>query len=74
MTGVTHAAINAFLEKLNHLRDCYCQIPNLSLEWLNNVSIEHVVRGLTHVKSDGDGIYIYAGTVFQVRRPILVYD
>ena len=63
---MTHAAIHACLSKLQHLRECYLQIPNLQMEWLDNLSVEHVVRGLTHPRRNPERTYIYAGTVFQV--------
>jgi len=68
MTAMTHAAIEAMLNKLSFLMDCYRTIASLPTEWLDDVSVERVVKGNEHA---GPGhthlVYIYAGTLYQVR-------
>jgi len=68
LTAMTHAAIEAMLNKLSFLMDCYRTIASLPTEWLDEVSVERVVKGNEHA---GPGhthlVYIYAGTLYQVR-------
>ncbi|KAJ7503041.1 hypothetical protein B0H11DRAFT_1906826 [Mycena galericulata] len=55
ITAMTHAAIEAVLSKLSHLRNCYSSIDSLPTTWLTNVKIEHVLKGNDHTspsKSD----------------------
>lgn len=66
VTAMTHAAIEACLSKLAHLAEDYRRIPNLPLNWLDKLQIEHVLKGSDHVAPRHDRDYIYAGTVFQV--------
>lgn len=56
------------LNKLSFLMDCYRTIASLPTEWLDDVSVELVIKGSEHA---GPGhtylVYIYAGTLYQVR-------
>ncbi|KAJ7169128.1 P-loop containing nucleoside triphosphate hydrolase protein [Mycena crocata] len=66
---MTHAAIEAVLNKLSHLKDCYNAIDSLPTAWLKNVKIEHVVKGSDHAspsKSSPEASLLYAGTVYQL--------
>ncbi|KAJ6593411.1 P-loop containing nucleoside triphosphate hydrolase protein [Mycena capillaripes] len=66
---MTHAAIEAVLNKLSHLKDCYTSIDSLPTEWLDNVKVEHVLKGHDHAapsKSDPSASLLYAGTVYQL--------
>ncbi|KAF8146877.1 hypothetical protein K438DRAFT_1910626 [Mycena galopus ATCC 62051] len=77
ITAMTHAAIEAVLNKLSHLRDCYTSIESLPTEWLDNVKIERVLKGGDHAapgKSDPSANLLYAGTVYQARLPIRAYE
>ena len=76
ITAMTHAAIHACLSKLRKIIEHYRCVPYLSLEWLDELHLEHVLVGSTHSKptmpkSDADGslkadTWIYAGTVYQL--------
>ncbi|KAF7362302.1 AAA-12 domain-containing protein [Mycena venus] len=69
ITAMTHAAIEAVLSKLSHLRGCYTSIDSLPTEWLDNVKIEHVLKGHDHAapsKSNSSESLLYAGTVYQL--------
>lgn len=69
ITAMTHAAIEAVLNKLSHLRTCYTSIDSLPTEWLDNVKIEHVLKAHDHPapsQSDSSTSLLYAGTVYQV--------
>ncbi|KAJ7270062.1 hypothetical protein B0H12DRAFT_1178144, partial [Mycena haematopus] len=69
ITAMTHAAIEAVLSKLSHLRECYTSIDSLPTEWLDNVKIERVFKGHDHAapsKSDPSANILYAGTVYQL--------
>jgi hypothetical protein len=67
VTAMTHAAIEAILEKLNSLIDHYRNIPHLPIEWLDSISIQHVKAGLGHpLPSHHHRVHLYAGTVFQL--------
>lgn len=56
------------LNKLSFLMDCYRTIASLPTEWLDDVSVERVIKGSEHA---GPGhtylVYIYAGTLYQLR-------
>jgi hypothetical protein len=69
LTAMTHAAIQACLSKLSHLMDCYRQIKDLPVKWLDHLKVEHVTKGGEHPapNSQLQTIHIYAGTVYQVR-------
>lgn len=47
--------------------DCYRTIASLPTEWLDDVSVERVIKGSEHA---GPGhtylVYIYAGTLYQL--------
>ncbi|KAJ7188762.1 hypothetical protein C8R46DRAFT_1055706 [Mycena filopes] len=69
ITAMTHAAIEAVLSKLDHLKNCYNKIDSLPTEWLEKVQIEHVLKGHDHAgpsKSDPSAALVYAGTVYQL--------
>ncbi|KAJ7030016.1 P-loop containing nucleoside triphosphate hydrolase protein [Mycena alexandri] len=69
ITAMTHAAIEAVLSKLDHLKDCYNRIDSLPTEWLDSVQIEHVLKGHDHPgpsKSAPSATLVYAGTVYQL--------
>ncbi|KAF7351035.1 AAA-12 domain-containing protein [Mycena sanguinolenta] len=68
VTAMTHAAIDAVLSKLSHLRDCYTAIDSLPTKWLDNVKVERVFKGSNHPapsNSDPSVNLLYAGTVYQ---------
>ncbi|CAK5281681.1 unnamed protein product [Mycena citricolor] len=69
VTAMTHAAINAVLAKLYHLKTCYKSIDALDIKWLGLIQIEHVLNGHDHSFSKKTGMRIFAGTVWQVCRP-----
>ncbi|KAF8584285.1 hypothetical protein K439DRAFT_1153217 [Ramaria rubella] len=77
--AMTHATIQACLSKLQKIIDRYRQVPDLSLEWLEDLQLEHVLTGSAHSKpkipsaqkSHADDVpkprtWIYAGTVYQL--------
>jgi hypothetical protein len=66
LTAMTHVAIDAILAKLDKLVDHYRSIPNLSLSWLDNISIQHVRTGRDHPLPGNRKIHLFAGTVFQL--------
>ncbi|KAJ7647709.1 hypothetical protein FB45DRAFT_987359 [Roridomyces roridus] len=69
ITAMTHAAIEAVLNKLSHLKTCYRSIESLPVDWLDHTQIEHVLKGNDHPapsKSDPSASLIYAGTVYQL--------
>jgi hypothetical protein len=71
---MTHAAIDACLKKLYMLKEKYQSIDALETEWLDSLSIDHVLQGSTHPgPSRSSGAYLYAGTVFQVSQ-FLTHD
>jgi hypothetical protein len=77
LTAMTHAAIQACLDKLAYLIECYRKIAALSNEWLDNVKVEHVVQGNKHPApvENSRHAYIYAGTVYQVCQiPACLHD
>jgi hypothetical protein len=65
---MTHAAIQACLDKLTYLTDCYHKIEGLPVAWLANVKIERVMEGSKHPAPTDNSryTYIFAGTVYQV--------
>jgi len=72
VTAMTHAAIEAMLNKLSFLMDCYQTIASLPTKCLDDTSVEHVVKrnehvGLGHIHLE----YIYARTLYQVRVSVL---
>jgi hypothetical protein len=75
LTAMTHAAIQACLDKLTQLMQQYRQIPNVPSAWLDRVHTEHVVQGTQHrgPESNLQDAYIYAGTVYQVRNTVYVH-
>lgn len=66
ITAMSHDAIDACKGKLESLVACYRAIEHVELDWLENVSIEKVVRGSQHVPPSTTGTHIYAGTLYQV--------
>lgn len=68
ITAITHAAIDACRSKLERLMDAYRSIEFLSREWLDDIKVEVVSKGNDHKGPpiSGNGIHIYAGTLFQV--------
>ncbi|KAJ7287131.1 P-loop containing nucleoside triphosphate hydrolase protein [Mycena rebaudengoi] len=69
ITAMTHAAIEAVLNKLSFLKGCYSAIDSLPAEWLEHVRIEHVLKGNDHPgpsKSAPSDSLLYAGTVYQL--------
>lgn len=74
LTAMTHAAIDACLAKLSHLVEKYHEIPDLPTAWLDNVKIEHVLKGNDHAPPKPESHYIYtAGTVYRV-SPRLTFE
>lgn len=76
ITAITHAAIEACRSKLVRLMDAYRSIESLPHKWLDEVKVEVVSRGSDHPgpsRSD-NGIYIYAGTLFQVSYISLTFN
>lgn len=71
---MTHAAIDACLTKFSELMARYRQIPNLPTSWLDNLKVEHVVKGADHLGPSRTYDYVYAGTVFQVGAMEFKYD
>jgi hypothetical protein len=71
LTAMTHAAIEAMLNKLAFLIDCYRTIASLPTEWLDDVKVERVLKGNDHAPpSHIHLVYIYAGTLYQVSQLI----
>ncbi|KAJ7490410.1 hypothetical protein B0H11DRAFT_2156635 [Mycena galericulata] len=71
ITAMTHAAIEAVMNKLFYLKDCYTSINSLPTGWLEDVTFERVLRGSEHKgpsRSHSQSICLYAGTVYQVGR------
>jgi hypothetical protein len=80
VTAMTHAAIHGCLSKLRKIVKSYHCVPDLSLEWLDELHLQHVLTGSTHPKppipnvsskSHAEGspkarAWIYAGTVYQL--------
>ena len=68
ITAMTHAAIEACMSKLEQLCRVYRSICGLeeSIQWLDDISFQHVRVGATHPPPSKHSIHIYAGTVFQV--------
>jgi len=71
---MTHAAIQACLDKLAYLIECYHRIEGLSVAWLDRIKVEHVIQGNNHPPPaiNRQQAYIYAGTVYQVRLIMLI--
>lgn len=66
---MTHAAIDAMRTKLLFLMGCYRTIASLPTEWLNDVQVEHVLKGSEHAgPSHTHLVHIYAGTLYQVSQ------
>lgn len=66
---MTHAAIRAYLSKLNYLLECYRGIGSYPASWIHDLRIEHVLKGNDHpgpMKADPSAKLLYAGTVYQV--------
>lgn len=69
LTAMTHAAIDAMRAKLLFLMECYRTIASLPTEWLNDVKVEHILKGSDHAgPSHTHLVHIYAGTLYQVSR------
>jgi hypothetical protein len=70
LTAMTHAAIQACLNKLTYLIECYRGIRGLPVAWLDDVKVEHVLNGTQHPPPANNArhVYIYSGTVYQVRE------
>ncbi|ESK97371.1 aaa atpase [Moniliophthora roreri MCA 2997] len=70
ITAMTHAAIEAILSKLAYLTDCYRSIESLPLDWLDQVKVEHVLKGNDHqhprTLMKSSALLVYAGTVYQL--------
>ncbi|KDQ50871.1 hypothetical protein JAAARDRAFT_211450 [Jaapia argillacea MUCL 33604] len=68
ITAMTHAAIEACLKKLSYLMESYRRIEGFSAEWLDNVQVEHVLKGGEHPapSARSSNVFIYAGTVYQL--------
>ncbi|KAG7091140.1 hypothetical protein E1B28_010194 [Marasmius oreades] len=67
ITAMTHAAIEAILNKLSYLTKCYRSIDSLPTEWLDGIKVEHVLKGNDHPwKAESSGSVVYAGTVYQL--------
>ena len=66
LTAMTHAAITAFLSKIIMLIDHYRNIPDLPLQWLDDIELHHIKQGTTYPVPRDDRIHIFAGTVFQL--------
>lgn len=68
---MTHAAIEALLNKLSFLMGCYRAITSLPTQWLDDVRVERVIKGNDHAgPSHTHLVHIYAGTLYQVRFPV----
>ena len=70
---MTHAAIEACLAKIKTLIRQYRAISGLKPIWLDKLNIERVFAGGTHPLPKEDKNYIYAGTVYQVYQPNVLY-
>lgn len=69
ITAITHAAVEACRNKLAKLMDAYRSIDSLPTKWLEDIKLEVVSRGSEHPapKRSGNTMYIYAGTIYQVK-------
>ncbi|KAF4599971.1 hypothetical protein EYR40_007077 [Pleurotus pulmonarius] len=69
VSAMTHAAIQACLDKFHFLTNCYKDISDLNTAWLDEVKIEKVLNGNNHPPPNLTRFrYIYAGTVYQLHN------
>ncbi|KAF7428775.1 hypothetical protein PC9H_008007 [Pleurotus ostreatus] len=69
VSAMTHAAIQACLDKFHFLTTCYKEISDLDTAWLDEVKIEKVLNGNKHPPPNLARFrYIYAGTVYQLHN------
>lgn len=54
------------MKKVTSLIGHYRNIPNLSLDWLDKLNVQHVHTGRTHPLPGSHKVLLFAGTVFQL--------
>lgn len=65
---MTHAAIDAIISKLEKLMRHYRALKGRDSSWLDAINLERVRTGSTHKGPTKRGVYIYAGTTFQLYK------
>lgn len=68
VTAMTHAAIEAIFGKIKSLMVMYRALKDRDSTWLDGIHLERVLVGSTHKAPTKRGIYIYAGTTFQLYK------
>ena len=68
VTAMTHAAIEAIFGKIKSLMVKYRALKDYDPTWLDHIHLERVLVGSTHKAPTERGIYIYAGTTFQLYK------
>lgn len=67
VTAFTHAAIDAFLNKLEVVMKAYRELPEgYELRWLDHLATCHVKQGGTQQKLKSGAVQIYLGTAYQL--------
>lgn len=70
VTAVTHAAIEAFRKKVDHLVRSYMKLADADYElrWLKSMRFEHVKQGGNHVRLPvtHGSVHVYCGTAYQL--------
>ncbi|KAL0060392.1 hypothetical protein AAF712_012843 [Marasmius tenuissimus] len=66
ITAVTHAAIDALLNKLRYLIECCRSIRGFNSDWVDALQIEHVISGRRSSLTGHRGIKIFVGTIYQL--------
>jgi hypothetical protein len=66
VTAMSNAAIEAIFRKIESLMSNYRALKDRDSSWLDSIHLERVMAGFTHETPTKQGIYIYAGTTFQL--------